>query len=206
MTNDCGERYCRSDGGIKPGGEPPPPPPPHETSSSATKESAANFAPRRIIASSLSARSDKWPQYEPDLRAGGTGTYNVPRRERLQRRWPAHQARQGFAGLPFNAVVRYLAFDAPGVNVLALTDAVRFRQLERARFASFVHSGLTRTRKRSVVRGRKVCASGDESRTTQNHPFHARVSRVYRPNHTWPTRGSPYGTERAPAHLPSSKI
>jgi hypothetical protein len=51
------------------------------------------------------------------------------------------------SGLALNAVVHRLAFDAPGVNVLALTDAVRFRQLERARFTPFVYSGLTRTRK-----------------------------------------------------------
>ena len=44
-------------------------------------------------------------------------------------------------GLPYNAVVHHLAFDAPGVNVLSLTDAVRFRQLERARFTPFVHAG-----------------------------------------------------------------
>jgi len=64
-------------------------------------------------------------------------------------------------GLPCNAVVHHLAFDAPGVNVLSLTDAVRFRQLERARFTPFVPGELTRTRGRSVVRGRKVWAPGD---------------------------------------------
>ena len=64
-------------------------------------------------------------------------------------------------GLPCNAVVHHLAFDAPGVNVLSLTDAVRFRQLERARFTPFVPGELTRTRERSVVRGRKVWAPGD---------------------------------------------
>jgi hypothetical protein len=81
------------------------------------------------------------------------------------------------SGLPFNAVVHRLAFDAPGLNVLALTDAVRFRQLERSRFTPFVHSGLTRTWKRLVVRGRKVFAPGDESRRSQDYPFHGRVSR-----------------------------
>jgi hypothetical protein len=84
-------------------------------------------------------------------------------------------------GLPCNAVVHHLAFDAPGVNVLSLTDAVRFRQLERARFTPFVPGELTRTRERSVVRGRKVWAPGDQSRTTQDYPFHVRVSRVHCP-------------------------
>jgi hypothetical protein len=88
-------------------------------------------------------------------------------------------------GLPFNAVVHCLAFDAPGLNVLAVTDAVRFRQLERARFTPFVHSWLTRARKRSVVRGRKVCAPGDQSRTSQDYPFHVRVSRVCCPKLEW---------------------
>jgi hypothetical protein len=79
------------------------------------------------------------------------------------------------------AVVHRLAFDAPGLNVLALTDAGGFRQLERARFTPFVHSGLTRTGKRLVVHGRKGCAPGKQSRTSQDCPFHARVSRVYCP-------------------------
>src|SRR5690348_240709 len=60
------------------------------------------------------------------------------------------------SALPCNAVVHHLAFYAPGLNVLALTDTVRFRQLERARFTPFVPGELTRTRERSVVRGRKV--------------------------------------------------
>jgi hypothetical protein len=79
------------------------------------------------------------------------------------------------------AVVHRLAFDAPGLNVLALTDAGGFRQLERARFTPFVHSGLTRTRKRLAVHWRKGCAPGKQSRTSQDCPFHARVSRVYCP-------------------------
>jgi len=84
-------------------------------------------------------------------------------------------------GLPCNAVVHHLAFDAPGVNVFSLTDAVRFRQLERARFTPFVPGELTRTRERLVVRGRKVWAPGDQSRTTQDYPSHVRVSRVICP-------------------------
>lgn len=116
----------------------------------------------------------------PAAKIGTTGSNRGPgggRRCAMIRRCAESQ------GLPLNAVVHRLALDAPGVNVLAPTDAVRFRQLERARFTPFVHSGLTRTRKRSVVRGRKVCAPADESRTSQDYPFHVRVSRA----HAWRT-------------------
>jgi hypothetical protein len=83
--------------------------------------------------------------------------------------------------LPINAVVHRLAFDPSGFNVPPLADAVRLRQLESASFTPLAHSGLTGARKRSVVCEREVCASGDESRTSQDCPFHVPVSRVYGP-------------------------
>jgi hypothetical protein len=58
-----------------------------------------------------------------------------------------------------------------------MTDAIRFRQLERARFTPFVHSGLPRTGKRPVVRARKVCTPGDQGRKSHDGPFHVRVAR-----------------------------
>jgi hypothetical protein len=60
--------------------------------------------------------------------------------------------------------------------VLTLTRAVRFCLFERTSFAAFVHGRLTRTRSRSIVLGRRIRASRDESRATKDYPFHVQAS------------------------------
>jgi hypothetical protein len=79
--------------------------------------------------------------------------------------------------LPFDAVVDGHALDAPRISVLAVTRTVGFREFERAGFAPFVHCRLTGTWVRAIVRGRRVRASGDESRTSQDDPFDVRSRR-----------------------------
>jgi hypothetical protein len=79
--------------------------------------------------------------------------------------------------LPVDAAVDRLPLDARGIGSLALTPTVSFRQFERTSLAPFVHRGLPCAWIRAIVRGWRVRAPGDESRTSQDYPFHVRSLR-----------------------------
>jgi len=70
------------------------------------------------------------------------------------------------SGLALDAVVHRGTVVPPGLGVLAVTRAVSFRLFERTSLAPFVHGGLTRTQSRTIVRGRRIRASGDKCRAT----------------------------------------
>src|ERR1700689_4785370 len=91
-----------------------------------------------------------------------------------QNGWRHAELRRPPGLLLSDAVVDRLAVEATGVRMLAPTGTVRFGQLEGAGLPPFVHSGLARTWRRSIVHGRRVRAGGDESHASQEYPSHMR--------------------------------